>query len=163
AYVLSIGEGENSRIYKTTDGGRSWTLQFKNEIPKAFFDGMAFWDPKNGIAFSDPVNGKFVIIRTNDGENWAEVPAVDIPAALPGEAAFAASGSFIVTQGTRNAWIGTGGRAARVLRTTDGGNRWAAATTPITSGESAGIFAVAFRDAMNGVIVGGDYRKEKES
>src|SRR5262249_54078553 len=94
AYILSIGEGENSRIYKTTDGGRNWTLQFKNETPRAFFDGMAFWDAKNGIAFSDPVNDKFVIIRTNDGDNWAEVPAANIPAALPGESAFAASGSF---------------------------------------------------------------------
>src|SRR5687768_6954939 len=27
AYLLSIGEGERSRIYKTTDGGRHWRLQ----------------------------------------------------------------------------------------------------------------------------------------
>ena len=30
AYVLSIGDGDASRIYKTTDGGRTWTLQFRN-------------------------------------------------------------------------------------------------------------------------------------
>src|SRR5882724_13140831 len=36
AYVLSIGNGPASRIYKTTDAGTTWTLQFKNDDPKAF-------------------------------------------------------------------------------------------------------------------------------
>ena len=44
AYVLSIGNGPASRIYKTTDAGKTWTLQFKNEDPKAFLDAMSFWD-----------------------------------------------------------------------------------------------------------------------
>src|SRR5262245_32130334 len=44
AYLLSIGEGEKSRIYKTGDGGQTWQLQFTNRNPKAFFDAMAFWD-----------------------------------------------------------------------------------------------------------------------
>src|SRR5262245_57676850 len=165
AYLLSIGEGESSRIYKTTDGGKNWTLQFTNRKPKGFCDGIAFWDPRNGVAFSDPVDGKLVIIRTTDGgATWTEVPPSAIPAAVNGEAAFAASGTSIVVQGTRNAWIGTGGGAARVFRTTDGGMTWTVAPTPIISGGSAaGIFSVAFRDAMNGVVVGGDYQKEKES
>src|SRR4029078_1260855 len=38
AYILSIGNGESSRIYKTTNGGKNWQLQFKNTNPKAFFD-----------------------------------------------------------------------------------------------------------------------------
>src|SRR5262245_10740005 len=53
AYVLSIGSGDSSRIYKTIDGGRTFTLQFTNDDPKAFFDAMAFWDADRGIAFSD--------------------------------------------------------------------------------------------------------------
>src|SRR5436190_18293639 len=60
AYILSIGEGEASRIYKTTDGGQHWNLQFTNKNPKAFFDAIAFWDVNNGIAMSDPVDGKFL-------------------------------------------------------------------------------------------------------
>ena len=68
---LSIGEGENSRIYKTTDGGENWELQFKNTNPKAFFDALAFWDKDNGMAMSDPVDGKYVLIETKDGgKNW---------------------------------------------------------------------------------------------
>ena len=70
AYLLSIGEGENSRIYKTTDGGETWKLQFKNSNPKAFFDALAFWDKDNGIAMSDPVDGKYLLLETKDGENW---------------------------------------------------------------------------------------------
>ncbi|HMX28701.1 MAG TPA: hypothetical protein PKC13_24155, partial [Blastocatellia bacterium] len=38
AYLLSIGEGDKSRIYKTTDGGQTWKLQFTNRNQKAFFD-----------------------------------------------------------------------------------------------------------------------------
>src|SRR2546426_7670524 len=58
AYLLSAGPGEDSRIYKTTDGGKTWSLQFKNSEPAAFFDAIAFWDDKNGIALSDPVKGR---------------------------------------------------------------------------------------------------------
>jgi len=164
AYLLSIGEGESSRIYKTSDAGRTWTLQFQNLKPKGFFDGIAFWNPNNGVAFSDPVDGKFIIIRTTDGgAHWTEVPPANIPPAIDGEAAFAASGTSIVVQGNRNGWIGTGGGAARVFRTEDAGMTWKVAPTPVINGAAAGIFSVAFRDSMNGVAVGGDYQKEKES
>ena len=30
AYLMSAGPGEDSRIYKTTDGGKTWKLQFKS-------------------------------------------------------------------------------------------------------------------------------------
>ena len=77
---------------------------------------------------------------------------------------FAASGTCLVVQGRTNAWIGTGGAPqARVLRTTDRGATWSEAATPIVAGlSSAGIFSIAFSDALHGVIVGGDYRKERE-
>ena len=59
AYLLSAGPGADSRIYKTGDGGKTWILQFKNPDHQAFFDAMAFWDDKNGVALSDPVKGQF--------------------------------------------------------------------------------------------------------
>jgi len=163
AYLLSIGEGERSRIYKTTDGGKRWQLQFTNRNPKAFFDAMAFWDADRGVAVSDSVDGRFVIIKTTDGgANWKEIPTEKLPPALAGEGAFAASGTCVTTQGKNNVWIGT--TAARVLRSTDGGDTWQVATTPIQSGQpSAGIFSIAFKDARNGVVVGGDYKKEGEA
>jgi photosystem II stability/assembly factor-like uncharacterized protein len=165
AFVLSIGPGEASRIYKTTDGGEQWTLSFRNEEPKAFFDAMAFWDAARGLAVSDSIDGHFVIQATRDGgRTWARVPLDGLPPALPNEGCFAASGTNVAVWGTQHAWIGTGASSdARVLRTTDGGRTWAVARTPVPAGPSAGIFSVAFRDATHGVIVGGDYKKEADA
>jgi photosystem II stability/assembly factor-like uncharacterized protein len=70
AYLLSAGPGEDSRIYKTADGGRTWALQFKNPNREGFFDAIAFWDEQYGLALGDPVNG---------GEPWwrlQDVPTV---------------------------------------------------------------------------------------
>src|SRR6516165_2805279 len=50
AYLLSAGPGDASRVYKTTDGGKSWVMQFRGADPAAFFDALAFWDENNGIA-----------------------------------------------------------------------------------------------------------------
>jgi photosystem II stability/assembly factor-like uncharacterized protein len=165
AYLLSIGKGDSSRVYKTNDGGLRWQLQFTNKNPDAFFDAMAFWDQDHGIAFSDPVAGRFLIITTDDGgATWNQVPAENIPAATTGEGAFAASGTCIAVQGKNNVWFGTGGTAARVFRSTDRGRTWEVARVPIISGiESAGIFSIAFKDASNGIIVGGDYKKPNEA
>jgi photosystem II stability/assembly factor-like uncharacterized protein len=161
AYLLSAGPGEESRIYKTTDGGKTWKLQFKNTEPKAFFNAIAFWDEKHGIALSDPVDGRFLLIVTEDGEKWTPLPEKSLPAALPKEGAFAASGTCLITRGEKDVWFCTGGaKAARVFRSNDRGKTWSVSETPLLAGiESAGVFSIAFRDGDHGVIVGGDYRK----
>jgi photosystem II stability/assembly factor-like uncharacterized protein len=68
-------------------------------------------------------------------------------------------------QGRDNVWFGTGGGAvSRVFRSTDRGQTWKVAPTPIKSGNaSSGIFSLAFKDARNGVAVGGDYQKTNEA
>jgi photosystem II stability/assembly factor-like uncharacterized protein len=165
AYVLSIGNGPASRIYKTTDAGATWTLQFESDDPRAFYDAMSFWDAEHGIVIGDSIDGKFCIMTTeNGGRTWVRVPASALPLALPNEGAFAASGTNIAVFGKTDAWIGTGAAAkARVLRTHDRGRTWAIADTPLVAGPSAGIFSLAFRDAKHGVIAGGDYKKENEA
>src|SRR5690349_257448 len=165
AYVLSIGNGPASRIYKTTDAGATWTMQFKNDDAKAFLDVMSFWDAKHGIVFGDSVDLQFYILLTDDGGvTWKRVPPANLPPALGNEGAFAASGTNIAVFGKTHAWIGTGAAAkSRVLRTSDGGHTWQVADTPLAAGPSTGIFSIAFRDAKHGVIVGGDYQKEKEA
>ena len=165
AFALSIGNGPASRIYKTTDGGATWSLQFKNENPKAFFDAMSFWDAQHGIVFGDSFDGHFdVLITENGGESWTRVDPHKLPPALPNEGAFAASGTNIAVFGKDHAWIGTGaGERARVLRTSDRGRTWQVADTPLASAQSSGIFSIAFRDKKHGVVVGGDYTKENEA
>jgi photosystem II stability/assembly factor-like uncharacterized protein len=165
AYVLSIGNGPASRIYKTTDAGATWTQQFRNEDPNAFYDAMSFWDADHGIVIGDSIAGQFCVMTTEDGgRTWRRVPAGALPAALPNEGAFAASGTNIAVLGKSDAWIATGAATkARVLRTHDRGRSWTIAETPLASGPSAGIFSIAFRDAKHGVVVGGDYTKEKET
>ena len=163
AYVLSIGNGNASRIYKTSDAGKSWTLQFRNDDPKRFLDAMSFWDAKHGIVIGDSIDRRFDILLTaNGGQTWTPVPPDNLPPALENEGAFAASGTNIAVYGKRDAWIGLGAaNHARVLHTSDGGRHWKVFDTPIRSGQSSGIFSVAFRDENHGVIVGGDYQKEK--
>jgi len=165
AYALSIGNGPASRIYKTTDAGKTWNLQFKNEDEKAFLDAMSFWDANHGIVFGDSVDKQFYILTTADGgHTWSRVSPAGLPPAQPNEGAFAASGTNIAVIGKSHAWIGTGAAAkSRVLHTSDGGRTWQVADTPLASGPSAGIFSIAFRDAKHGVIAGGDYTKEKEA
>ncbi|HEY0351651.1 MAG TPA: hypothetical protein VGC48_05985 [Gemmatimonadales bacterium] len=156
AYLLAAGSGTDSRIYKTHDGGATWTLQFTNQNPNAFYDCFDFWSPDRGITFSDAVGNRFPVIRTTNGRTWQDI-GDRLPAALPGEAGFAASGTCVATQGAQRAWIGTGGTATpRVLATTDGGNSWQAYNTPLVGGPAAGVFTVAFRDRLHGIIAGGD-------
>jgi photosystem II stability/assembly factor-like uncharacterized protein len=162
AHLLSIGPGGASRIYKTRDAGATWVEQYRGRDPKLFLDAMAFWDEQHGVAVGDSVDGRFVILLTQDGgARWTAVSAQGLPPALPNEGAFAASGTNVAVHGAELAWFAT--TAGRVLRSSDRGRTWTAALTPLASGPSAGIFSVAFRDARHGVVVGGDYKKEDQA
>jgi photosystem II stability/assembly factor-like uncharacterized protein len=56
--------------------------------------------------------------------------------------------------------VSGGAAVARVYHSADRGRTWTVHDTPIRAGiASAGIFSVAFRDARNGAIAGGDYQK----
>lgn len=157
AYLMSIGDNTTDfRIYKTVDGGATWSIEFTNETTSAFYDCFAFWTPTRGITHSDSVSGVFPDIRTTNGITWESI-AGNMPPALPKEASFAASGTCITTQGKENAWIATGGATvARILATRDGGNSWNAYPTPLVSSPSAGAISVDFRDADHGIVGGGD-------
>ncbi|MCW3052497.1 MAG: oxidoreductase, partial [Chthonomonadales bacterium] len=119
ASVLSIGPGEQSRIYKTQDGGKHWRHLFTNREAKAFYDAFAFWDHKHGIAISDPVEGRFPLLITEDGETWKPLVPDVMPPALLDEGGFAASGTCIAVGGRDDVWFATGGAAARVFHSAD--------------------------------------------
>ena len=157
AYLMSIGDNTGDfRIYKTEDAGAHWAIQFTNTTVNAFYDCFAFWTPERGITHSDSLDGAFLDIRTSNGSTWHSIGG-KLPPALPGEASFSSSGTCIATQGQENAWVTTGGSSiARILATRDGGNTWNAYDTPLVSNANAGGFSVAFRDAVHGVVGGGD-------
>lgn len=164
AYLLSAGNGDLSRIYKTHDGGVTWTPQFVNRDSAAFFDCFAFWDSRRGVAFSDAVNGEFVVLVTSDGTTWTPVPADALPDAQPGEGSFAASGTCVAAQPGGHAWIGTGNApTARVLHSADYGRSWSSAPVPVAGGEAAGLASVIFRDARHGLALGGPIGRPTDS
>jgi len=163
AWLMSSGPGAKSRVYKTVDGGAHWSLLYTNPDAGGFFDALAFWDARDGIVLGDPVDGQFVILTTWDGgHTWRRRK---LPPALANEGAFAASNSCLVVRAAREVWFGTGGPSgARVFHSSDGGEHWDVARTPVRhDSAAAGIFSLAYGDSAHEVAVGGDYGKPADS
>ena len=135
AYVLAIGNlPSDFAIYKTTDGGATWSLQFQNQLVGAFYDCFAFWTPTNGIAHSDSVNGVFPDLLTTDGATWQSI-ANNMPPALPGEASaicFCCSARLVLLAG------GSAGTSART------------AGWPLADPEIQEVLAQAYQDGWWG-------------
>ncbi|MGB2627755.1 MAG: YCF48-related protein [Candidatus Acidiferrum sp.] len=159
AYIMSSGEGEQSRIYKTTDGGKNWEMQYTDKRKGFFLDGLVCLNATNCYALSDPVNGKFLILRTEDGKTWKELSGDKMPDALPREGAFAASNTSLLLAPPKEIYFATGGPAARVFHSFDSGKSWTVVETPVIAGKAPqGIFSLAkLGDII--VAVGGDYEQ----
>lgn len=156
--LMSAGTGIQSQIRKTIDGGKSWKITYVMTYSTGFLNTIEFWDSQNGLAFGDAIDGELFVLKTTDGgESWNRIDPKKLPAALGSEGGFAASGTCIAVKGKGKAWIGTGaGERPRVIYTTDYGDSWQEAATPILSGEAAGIASINFWDEKNGFISGGD-------
>ena len=139
-------------------------LVYQENHPKAFYDSMDFWNDQEGIAIGDPTEDCMSIIITRDGGNtWNKLSCDDLPKAIDGEAAFAASDTNIAIIGN-NAWVATGGKASRVLYSPDKGKTWQVFDTPITQGKSTtGMYSIDFYDELNGFAIGGDYTKPEDN
>src|SRR5688572_5612633 len=157
AYLLSIGNGNQSRIYKTTDGGAKWALQYTNPDSAGFYDCMDFWDARRGIVIGDALGTDIAILTTSDGgAHWTRIPAKSLPKAQPNEGSFAASGTCLVTRPGGHAWIvASNPDRGRVLHTANYGKSWSVDTLPLTVRTGSGPQSIAFRDARNGIALGG--------
>jgi len=158
AYVMSSGEGEKSRVYKTSDGGETWALQYRGNRKEIFLDSIACVSETHCFALSDPIDGRFFLLTTTDGQHWNPLPSGNMPAALAGEGAFAASNTCLLLSGGE-IFFGTGGPAARVFHSSDKGRTWTVSETPLAHGNaSSGIFSIARGDQNEVVVVGGNYQ-----
>ncbi|MCW4451735.1 T9SS type A sorting domain-containing protein [Kaistella sp. BT6-1-3] len=149
----SAGTNAN-RIWKTTNGGTSWTQQTVGYTSGSFANHIYFWDANNGWTSGDPLNGKFEMFKTsNGGTTWTAVPGAPVPE----------NGDDFTYVGLKevvgdNIWIGTS--VGRILHSPDRGNTWTGNYSPvldfggvITSGSSG---AFAFKDANNGLLLAVD-------
>jgi len=154
--AVIMSSGTPALILKTIDGGANWHVKYSNIDTAYFFDAMDFADKKHGYILGDPINNKFVLMETKDGgETWDMFK--NRPDALPGEAAFAASGTCLRVN-KDDISIVTGGSHSRKLSFYNP-NLWMTSDVKIKHGEpSQGAFSIANGDCI--VIVGGDYRND---
>ena len=154
-FMLSVGSP--ALLYKTGDSG-AMELVYKEENEKAFYDAMAFWNNKEGIAIGDPTNNCISIIITRDGgKTWKKLSCDLLPEVIEGEAAFAASNSNIAIKGDKT-WILSGGMTSRVYFSPDKGATWEVFDTPLLDGKATtGGYTMDFYDENFGIILGGDY------
>ena len=161
--ACAASAGTPAVILRTTDAGRNWTQVYSHPAAEAFFDGLRFWDEQRGIAFSDPVGGKLLIVSSQDaGRTWTAEAAEKLPQTLEHEAGFAASNSALCIGEGGAVWIGTGGAErpfSRVHLRTAWDAGWQVVDCPLPSGAAQGIFSIAI-DGDQLVAVGGDYRPD---
>jgi photosystem II stability/assembly factor-like uncharacterized protein len=164
AVVMSIGTGAASRLYETTDGCTSWHLLFENPDPKGFWDAVVFHG-NTSILVGDPVDGRFVLYRSDDlGQHWHRDKSPGLAASPAGEGLFAASNSSLAILPGSEMWMGTGGIGGPRIFQFSPSSGWSVQKIPLAGGkESAGVFSIAFRDAKHGIAVGGDYKVPAQS
>lgn len=128
-------------IYKTVDGGYTWTKMTTGTVfgSSSFLDGVHFWDANNGFAFGDPVGGSYEIYTTTDGgSNWTAA-VTSVTAQDANEYAYV--GAFDVLGD--HIWLTT--NEGRILHSTDKGYNWTVASTTLTDANF-----VRFIDANTG-------------
>lgn len=163
--AIVVNAGSPAYILSTADGGKSWQEVYKNVDSAIFLDGMDFWDSKNGIVFGDPIHNQMQLLKTEDGgQSWKNI-SENLKAKLAeGEASFAASGTTIKTLNGGKVWIATGGVVSNIYFSDNYGARWNVFKCPILQGDkSTGPFSMAFINSKKGIVVGGDYLKDKEN
>jgi len=151
--------GSPAYILITGNAGKTWKTVYTNNDSLAFFDGIDFWNSKEGVIYGDPIGGHLMLMSTiNGGKKWTQYPEESSPLMDDGEASFAASGTGIRCYDRGKILITTGGMKTRLLISGNSGKSWDSVTLPATHGApSRGIFSVAFSNDTTGIIVGGDY------
>ncbi len=144
AWTANYSSSANGKggIFKTTDGGDTWTRQGEElyQNSTSFLNIIHFFNENEGYAQGDPVSGNFEIFRTTDGGGtWT---AVSAPAAQSSEASTVGLDWAIGDI----AWFGTS--KGRIYKTTDKGATW----TVLSTGTTKMISEMSWSDEMNGAV-----------
>jgi hypothetical protein len=179
AIVMSSGPGDQSRLYKTTDGCQTWKLLFTNPDKDGFWDSVfLIKDFDEVFILGDPVGGQFRLFSALMGEDLKDPPEFSDNwnghpiNAVKGQAAFAASNSLFVENVTDGLFsFVTGGEKSEVIHEEHGldpkkgaFSEWSRSPLPFAHGESSGAFSVAAgpyekkTKTKHVVVVGGDYK-----
>lgn len=162
--AIVVNAGSPAFVLLTIDGGKTWKKTYENRDSAIFLDGMDFWNGKQGMIIGDPIHNELQLLKTADGGlSWQSVSDLLNFKTADGEASFAASGTTIKTLGKGSVWIATGAKVSNIYFSADYGTSWIKYPCPIIQGESGtGPFSMDFFDEKTGLVVGGDYTKDKE-
>lgn len=161
--AVIVSAGTPAVILRTSDTGKTWNEVYRDERAEIFLDAMDFYG-KTGYIIGDPIDGSFQMLKSTDkGKSWTDVSNNFMLYAEDGEAAFAASGSNL--QVFKDfVFIGTGGMFSGFFYYSPKHLRVDKYECPIWYGNnSSGIFAIDFIDKKTGIVVGGNYMKDKDN
>ena len=139
-YLFTDGTTFGGAIWKTTDGGSSWSNKTTTQFAGGWANVIHCFSADTVMAMGDPTGGYFEIQLTFDGGNtWTRVPASDMPPALTGETGtsseYCAVGNCI--------WFPTS--KGRCFRSSDRGLHWTASMVV------NGYIRISFCDSLNGI------------
>lgn len=139
--ALATGSTSSSFIYRTTDGGTTWTTVLTQT--GGFFNAIVMTDANNGFVTGDPVGGRWSLFRTtNGGATWDSTGMY-----LPQVGSEAGWNNACVKSGN-NIWFGTNN--TKVYYSSNNGSSW---TAQATTGE-LNSYAIGFSDLQTGFAGG---------
>lgn len=153
AVVMSSGKGELSRLYRTSDGCKTWKKVLDNANATGSFDSLRRATAFDMYLLGDPANGRFVMFTSkNAGETWTESkdPGLAVP---KGDSGFSA-GNEALTNVLSFIAFGTAGPNASVYIFSpvckgDGcALSWLGKPTPLAGSPTAGVQSVSGRVTM---------------
>lgn len=151
ALYNGTGAQDNScGIYKTTNGGTTWTQQpGALQGSASFADNVYFWNANEGMCHGDVKDGYFEIYTTdNGGTTWTRVPQANINATV----ASGEGGWTSVIDAAGDSSIFFGSNKGKLYISHDRGHNWVGKATGIVPVTNGGVQHIAFVDKLHGYV-----------
>ena len=160
-YLFFMQSNDESHVLREKwDGKEDSLLNFSHHGKPVFLDGIALQDSL-GFLLGDPVDGDFALFRTqNFGKSWEACPGK--VKSNVNEAAYAASGTTNHLIDGDFIFI-SGGETSRFIWSVDLGKTWDSKALPFESCATCGPYSMGYKNRKEIVVVGGDYKRPKET